>query len=44
MQSIGRCAGLTERFEVVSRSEPADLTIHAVVKRQPTLPSTADGN
>ena len=25
------CARLSERFEVVSRSEPADLTVHAVV-------------
>lgn len=25
------CAGLSERFEVVAGSEPADLTIHAVV-------------
>ena len=25
------CAGLSERFEVVAQSEPADLTVHAVV-------------
>jgi hypothetical protein len=37
------CAGLTERFEVVSRSEPADLTIHAVVTHAAATDTVAVG-
>lgn len=37
------CAGLSERFEVVSRSEPADLTIHAVVTHAAATDTVAVG-
>jgi hypothetical protein len=36
------CAGLSERFEVVGPSEPADLTVHAVITQvTPTDPVAA---
>ncbi|MEW6121485.1 MAG: DUF3313 domain-containing protein [Pseudomonadota bacterium] len=35
------CAGLSERFEVVSANEPADLTVHAVVTHMTPTDETA---
>ncbi|WP_127090027.1 DUF3313 domain-containing protein [Aquabacter cavernae] len=35
------CAGLSERFEVVNASEPADLTVHAVVTNMTPTNETA---
>jgi hypothetical protein len=37
------CVGLSERFEVVSRGEPADLTMHAVVAQATATDEVAAG-